>query len=69
MSPVTEVLLSAQGRYHDLLAAQLQKQLTAAVGADVLTELEIRTEAQHNKLVAAYGLPWQLEGAGMHAQQ
>lgn len=65
VAPVTEVLLSAQGRYHDLLAAQLQKQLIAAVDTDVLAELEIRTESQHNTLTLEYGLPWQLEGAGM----
>lgn len=61
---MTEILLASQTHYHSLLSTQLQGQLAAVVEADVLNELEIRTEAQHKALVAEYGLPWQLEGAG-----
>lgn len=60
---MTEILLTARGRYHDLLASRLQQQLTAAVEADVLSELEVRTEARHLQLVQDLGLPWLLEGA------
>jgi hypothetical protein len=63
VTPMTEILLTARGRYHDLLASRLQQQLTAAVEADVLNELEVRTEARHLQLVQDLGLPWLLEGA------
>ncbi|KAF8067252.1 SEC15A [Scenedesmus sp. PABB004] len=63
VAPVTEVMLAGQARYHQLLAATLQAQLSAVVEADVLAELEITIEAQHAALVAEWGLPAQLEGA------
>eukprot|EP00775_Hariotina_reticulata_P012680 gene12680-12809_t len=63
VAPMTEILLAARGRYHDLLASRLQQQLTVTVEADVLSELEVRTEAQHLQLVQDLGLPWLLEGA------
>lgn len=40
--PVTEILQSTVGRYHDLLGAALQQQLAEVVEADVLGELEVR---------------------------
>lgn len=61
---MTEVLRSTCGRYHDLLAADLQARMSAAVESDVLGELDIRTPAQHRQVVDDYCLPWQLEGAG-----
>lgn len=64
VAPVIELLQATQARYHELLSAQLQGQVAAVVEADVLSELEIRSEAQHAATVAEYGLPWQLEGAG-----
>jgi hypothetical protein len=64
---MTEILQSTCGRYHDLLAANLQSRLSAVVEADVLAELEVRTEAQHRQVVDDYNLPWQLEGAGVSA--
>lgn len=66
---VTELLQATCGRYHDLLGGQLQQQLEAAVGADVLGELIISSEQQHAARVAEFGLPWQLEGAGEAALQ
>jgi len=62
--PVTEILQSTCGRYHDLLAATVQVQLSAVVDADVLGELEVRAADTHRHLVDDYNLPWQLEGAG-----
>jgi hypothetical protein len=64
---MTEILQSTCSRYHDLLAANLQSRLSAVVEADVLAELEVRTEAQHRQVVDDYNLPWQLEGAGVLA--
>jgi hypothetical protein len=63
VAPVIELLQATQARYHELLSAQLQGQVASVVEADVLSELEIRNEAQHMATVAEYGLPWQLEGA------
>jgi hypothetical protein len=63
VAPVIELLQATQARYHQLLSAQLQGQVASVVEADVLSELEIRNEAQHMATVAEYGLPWQLEGA------
>jgi hypothetical protein len=62
--PVTEMLQSTCGRYHDLLGATLGSRMASVVEADVLGELEVRTAAQHSQLVNDYSLPWQLEGAG-----
>jgi hypothetical protein len=62
--PVTEMLQSTCSRYHDLLGVVLQSQLQSVVEADVLGELEVRSEAQHRQLAEEYNLPWQLEGAG-----
>lgn len=62
--PVTEMLQSTCGRYHDLLGATLGSRMAAVVEADVLGELEVRTAAHHSQLVNDYSLPWQLEGAG-----
>jgi hypothetical protein len=62
--PVTEMLQSTCSRYHDLLGANLESQLQSVVEADVLGELEVRSEAQHRQLAEEYSLPWQLEGAG-----
>lgn len=58
------MLLSCADRHHQLLCADLAPQLAAAVDADVLLPLEVKTEVQHAELAHDLGLPWQLEGAG-----
>lgn len=64
MVPITEILVSSRGHYHELLMTQLSAQLEAAVDSDVLADLEVTSPAQHKELVLDLGLPAQMEGAG-----
>ena len=60
---MSEILLGTRGRYHDLLATQVNKEVSEVVEVDVLSDYEVRTAAQHREL-EELGLPWQLEPGG-----